>query len=182
MAILLRLLISVAFFSVPSFSLISTQTTPEIRIAVLPDDLPDIQDCRRSAYKDKKVLLNSAISFCNADQIQREGYLCVIARERTSPYRVIGTADLNTRTKVVNNVYVREEFRKQGIGRLLMEGVEDTLEKPTTLKLTVYSSNTPAVNLYKALGFTTPGIYGGLSALSSAISFNFLLEMEKELV
>jgi ribosomal protein S18 acetylase RimI-like enzyme len=95
---------------------------------------------------------------------------------------VIGTADLNTKQCIVNNVYVREEARKRGIGRLLMEAVEEAVEKPATLKLTVYSSNTPAYSLYQKLGFTSPGIYGGLSALSAATSFNFLLEMEKKLV
>lgn len=78
---------------------------------------------------------------------------------------------------MVNNVYVVKEARKRGIGQLLMEAVEDALDRPSTLKLTVYSSNAPAVNLYKKLGFTAPGIYGVLDA----IPFNFLLEMEKKL-
>eukprot|EP00970_Alexandrium_tamarense_P005663 scaffold932_cov207-Alexandrium_tamarense.AAC.15 len=111
---------------------------------------------------------------------QRDGYICIIATERDGT--VIGTADLNTKQCIVNNVYVREEARKRGIGRLLMEAVEEAVEKPATLKLTVYSSNTPAYSLYQKLGFTSPGIYGGLSALSAATSFNFLLEMEKKLV
>ena len=179
---MLPLIVATILFAVPALSLLSARSGPEIRIARLPDDLADIQDCRRTAYEGKKVLLNSAISFCNADQIQKDGYLCVIARERKAPFRVIGTADLNTRSCIVNNVYVREESRKQGIGRLLMNEVERALAKPSTLKLTVYSTNTPAVALYRRLGFTTPGIYGGLSAFSSATNFNFLLEMEKELV
>lgn len=86
-----------------------------------------------------------------------------------------------TKTKVVNNVYVREEARKQGIAKLMMEKVEESIDKPNTLKLTVMSKNTPAVSLYKSLGFETPGIYGGLDTLSSATPFNFLMEMEKKL-
>uniref|UniRef100_A0A7S2HRQ5 N-acetyltransferase domain-containing protein n=1 Tax=Helicotheca tamesis TaxID=374047 RepID=A0A7S2HRQ5_9STRA len=157
------------------------QQQHEIRQAILPDDLADIQECRRDAYKNQKNLLNSARSFCNADQIQKDGYVCIIAKETTEPYRVLGTADLNIRTRLVNNVYVIEEARKQGLGRKLMEAVEDVLEKPATLKLSVYSNNVPAVSLYRSLGFTTPGIHGVMSTLSSATSVNLLIEMEKEL-
>merc|ERR1711862_951451 len=97
-----------------------------------------IQDCRRSAYAGKTVNLPAAKSFCDADQIQRPGYVCIIAKS-SDGRTVLGTADLNTRTKVVNNVYVREEVRKQGIAQSMMEAVEDALAKPSTLKLTVYS-------------------------------------------
>jgi ribosomal protein S18 acetylase RimI-like enzyme len=120
-------------------------------------------------------LLSAAQSFCNADQIQREGYICIIAQAKDGT--VLGTADLNTRSKVVNNVYVREEARKQGLGRQLMEAVEDSVDKPTTLKLTVMSKNTPAVSLYKKLGYEAPGVYGFLDATP----FDFLIEMEKKL-
>lgn len=150
-----------------------------IGIADLPNDLAAIQQCRRTAYEGQSNLLSAAKSFCNADQIQREGYVCAIAKAKDGT--VIGTADLNKRTGVVNNVYVLKEARKQGIGQLLMEAVENALDKPATLKLTVYSSNKPAVSLYQKLGFTAPGIYSGLMGLSSATSLNFLLEMEKKL-
>jgi ribosomal protein S18 acetylase RimI-like enzyme len=150
-----------------------------IGIADIPNDLSAIQACRRTAYEGQNNLLSAAKSFCNADQITREGYVCAIAKSKDG--KVIGTADLNTRTGIVNNVYVVKEARKQGIGKLLMETVENVLDKPATLKLTVYSSNKPAVNLYQKLGFTAPGIYSGLLGLSSATSMNFLLEMEKKL-
>lgn len=94
---------------------------------------------------------------------------------------MIGTADLNRRSGVVNNVYVLEEARKRGIGRLLMAALEEAVDRPATLKLTVYSSNRPAVNLYRKLGFELPGIYSGLMGLSSATNMNLLLEMEKKL-
>ena len=62
----------------------------------------------------------------------------------------------------------------------MMIAVEDSLtkQKPSaTLKLTVMSKNTPAVSLYKSLGFVAPGVYGALDAMP----FNFLIEMEKKL-
>lgn len=154
---------------------------PQIRIASLPADLPSIQDCRRSAYAGREVNLPAAKSFCNADQVLKENYVCVIAVGGDGT--VLGTADLNTRTTVVNNVYVREEARKRGIARMMMEAVEGELRDrgSSTLKLTVMSKNVPAVSLYRKMGFSAPGVYGGLDALSSVTPFNFLMEMEKKL-
>ena len=102
----------------------------------------------------------------------------------------MGTADLNTNSNVVNNVYVREEARQQGIARLMMEAVEDAIittmdkndKKPlATLKLTVMSKNVAAVGLYKKMGFQPLGVYGGLDALSSVTPLDFLMQMEKKL-
>eukprot|EP00579_Thalassiosira_antarctica_P008218 CAMPEP_0201877244 /NCGR_PEP_ID=MMETSP0902-20130614/8710_1 /ASSEMBLY_ACC=CAM_ASM_000551 /TAXON_ID=420261 /ORGANISM="Thalassiosira antarctica, Strain CCMP982" /LENGTH=184 /DNA_ID=CAMNT_0048404657 /DNA_START=248 /DNA_END=802 /DNA_ORIENTATION=+ len=166
------------FLALPSPSL---AFSPKISIATLPTDLPAIQDCRRSAYGNKpdNKLLSAAVSFCNADQIQKKGYICIIAKNNKSV--VVGTADLNTNSNVVNNVYVREEARQQGIARLMMEAVEDSMEKPSTLKLTVMSKNVAAVGLYKKMGFQALGVYGGLDALSSVTPLDFLMEMEKKL-
>lgn len=173
----LFLSVFIALTTTPADAFSATGVT--VGIADIPKDLAAIQACRRTAYEGQNNLLSAAKSFCNADQIQRDGFVCAIAKARDGT--VIGTADLNKRTGVVNNVYVLKEARKQGIGQLLMEAVEDALEKPNTLKLTVYSSNKPAVNLYQKLGFVAPGIYSGLMGLSSATSLNFLLEMEKKL-
>lgn len=162
-----------------AFSTSPAAVRPEIRIASIPNDLAAIQDCRRSAYAGKSINLPAAKSFCNADQVQKPEYICIIAKAKDGT--VVGTADLNIKTKVVNNVYVREEARKQGIARLMMDAVENELDVGSTLKLTVYSNNIPAVSLYKSMGFQAPGIYGGLDALSSATPFRFLLEMEKKL-
>mmetsp|Transcript_5228 Transcript_5228/g.9601 ORF Transcript_5228/g.9601 Transcript_5228/m.9601 type:complete len:195 (-) Transcript_5228:368-952(-) len=167
-----------------SFSLVANANVNknlEIRLAKLPTDLPAIQSCRRSAYAGKPVNLSAAVSFCNADQIQKPDYTCVIAVDKSTK-EVLGTADLNVNTVVLNNVYVREEARKRGIAKLMMEAVEEAIEdKSKKLKLTVMSKNVPAVSLYKKLGFDAPGVYGGLDALSSVTPFNFLMEMEKSL-
>ncbi|KAL7499505.1 hypothetical protein ACHAWT_008112 [Skeletonema menzelii] len=174
------LLLLLSIVAVPCLSFSSTATSAAtIRIADIPKDLSAIQECRRSAHagKDVSMLLSAAKSFCNADQVQKPGYICVIAQAKDGT--VLGTADLNTRSKIVNNVYVREEARKQGLAQLMMEAVEESLsdKRPTTLKLTVMSKNIPAISLYKKLGFQAPGIYG----LLDASPFDFLIEMEKKL-
>lgn len=180
MLALLLLSILLAVIPSPTQSLVSTAARPKICVATLPADLPAIQDCRRSAYAGKPVNLSAAKSFCNADQILKEGYICVIAKARDG--MVLGTADLNTRTQVVNNVYVRDEARKQGIARLMMQAVEEELDAGSTLKLTVMTKNMPAISLYRKLGFQALGVYGGLDALSSATPFDFSVEMEKKMV
>ena len=89
----------VAVFFCISLLLLPTQSF-EIRTAILPADLPSIQDCRRTAYAGKSVNLPAAKSFCNADQIQREGYICIIAKDSSNGNDggvVLGTADLNTK-------------------------------------------------------------------------------------
>lgn len=179
---LLAALLSILVIQLPpafSLAFAPPKAQVEISIAKLPDDLPAIQDCRRSAYEGKSINLPAAKSFCNADQIQKEGYICVIAKDEDGT--VLGTADLSTRTKVVNNVYVRTEARKRGIARQMMEAVEDALDRPSTLKLTVMTKNTPAITLYKKMGFEARGMYGGLDAMSSAVGFDFLVEMTKTL-
>jgi hypothetical protein len=186
------------------------QTVVTIRQASLPSDLLSIQACRRSAYPNKNVdsLLSASKSFCNADQIQRPGYVCFIAtmannesgeNEEKISEVVLGTADYNANTGIVNNVYVRDYARKNGLAELMMQAVESyhhtvtASATPTAdsqqqqiilrkrpLKLTVSSSNIPATSLYKKLGFEAKGAYGLLDGLSSAIpALTFLMEMEK---
>ena len=118
---------------------------------------------------------------------------------------VLGTADYNVNTGIVNNVYVRDYARKNGLAELIMQAVESYHQHHTTtatttttatattaaeekkqirkrrpLKLTVASSNIPAISLYKKMGFQAKGAYGVLDGISSAIpALNFLMEMEK---
>eukprot|EP00978_Attheya_sp_CCMP212_P010036 scaffold24032_cov49-Attheya_sp.AAC.6 len=193
-----------------------------VRVARLPEDLKQIQACRRTAvYGDdcdsttntntntnantnnEKGLLDSQRSFLNADQIQTKNgsYQCLIAVEEETN-RVVGTADLNIRRGLVNNVYVQDRIRGRGIGTRLMQGVECELiyqrskkdsstnhqnnddnnnQKPTTLRLTVETTNAPAVALYKRLGFQTPGVHALTAAISSATGLTLLIEMTKQL-
>ncbi|KAL3771696.1 hypothetical protein ACHAW5_000957 [Stephanodiscus triporus] len=194
-------------YALPSTSdrMMSTCTPP------LPSPAPPTPSLRLrlacySVYDETdEVNLNLNLkSFCEADQITRDGYVCVVATEGGGKgkgkggERVLGTADLNAWTGVVNNVYVREEARKRGIARSMMTAVEEYYcaataataggrerdgggRKRRKLTLAVMSKNLPAVTLYKSLGYAATGIYGGLDALSSMSPLNFLIEMEKEI-
>jgi len=63
-----------------------------------------------------------------------------------------------------------------------MIAVEDLVPRPGTLKLTVMTKNTPAVSLYKSLGFEALGVYAGLDSLSSVSPLDFQISMEKKLI
>lgn len=57
-------------------------------------------------------------------------------------------------------VGVRQHFRGQGLGRLLMERIIDwAVEDPTIhkLQLSMFAANTPAAALYQSLGFSIEG-------------------------
>ena len=174
--------------SLPATTLIIPRIHPENKHRHSPHQ-PPRHPRLPSIYGNKpdNKLLSAAVSFYNADQIQKEGFICIIAKNNKSV--VVGTADLNTKSNVVNNVYVREEARQQGIARLMMEAIEDAVittmdkndNKPSTLKLTVMRENVAAVGLYKKMGFQALGVYGGFDALSLVTPLDFLMEMEKKL-
>ncbi len=89
----------------------------KVHVADVPADLPAIRGCRCSAYAGRSINLPAARLFCNVDQITRTEYVCVVAIKegggggKDDGRRVLGTANLNTNTGVVNNVYVREGAR-----------------------------------------------------------------------
>lgn len=57
-------------------------------------------------------------------------------------------------------IYVQEAFRSQGIGKDVMQQLEDMLVARNILffKLHVFGSNAPAIHLYEQLGFHVAGI------------------------
>ena len=59
----------------------------------------------------------------------------------------------------VMNVAVRSEYRRRGIGEILVEALISHLRNMDceSLTLEVRSSNTPAITLYEKLGFTQVG-------------------------
>lgn len=52
----------------------------------------------------------------------------------------------------IGEIYLIEEYRGQGIGRIVLQNEIDN-HKDKTLCLNVYKNNTHAINLYKSLGF-----------------------------
>lgn len=58
------------------------------------------------------------------------------------------------------NLAVLPQYRKQGVGRTLVNQLVDQLQKrgAISLALEVRQSNTPAISLYKKLGFVQVGL------------------------
>ena len=154
----------------------------QVRTIKIPDELFLIRECREKAFDDpSKIKLDSQRSFVNGDQLTRDGFVGVIAKEKKSPFRVLGTADVNVRTKVINNVFVTPEARGRGIGRALMEAAESVLGQGATVKLNVATNNKNAVRLYESIGYETKGLNGAVSALSAITNWQLEVVMTKEL-
>ena len=60
----------------------------------------------------------------------------------------------------IANIAVKEKFRRQGVGRKLLQKVIETAVKNNLsfVSLEVRESNIPAIGLYKEFGFTQQGI------------------------
>jgi ribosomal-protein-alanine N-acetyltransferase len=63
----------------------------------------------------------------------------------------------------IHNIAVHPDFRRQGIGRLLLEQVVDAARRQERLRVTldVRFSNAPAQNLYRSFGFVIRGLRKG---------------------
>jgi [ribosomal protein S18]-alanine N-acetyltransferase len=63
----------------------------------------------------------------------------------------------------IHNIAVHPDFRRRGIGRLLLEEVVAAARRQERLRVTldVRFSNAPAQNLYRSFGFVTRGLRKG---------------------
>jgi [ribosomal protein S18]-alanine N-acetyltransferase len=63
----------------------------------------------------------------------------------------------------IHNIAVHPDFRRQGIGRLLLEQVVAAARRQDRLRVTldVRFSNAPAQNLYRSFGFIARGLRKG---------------------
>lgn len=66
-----------------------------------------------------------------------------------------GSMRCTKETSDINNIAVKSEFRKKGIGKSLLEGLIDESKSRgiDEMFLEVRSSNIPAISLYKSMGF-----------------------------
>jgi ribosomal protein S18 acetylase RimI-like enzyme len=103
-------------------------------------------DAERSFMNAEAVTKNSKQDSTSSSNRVVGVHQCLVVRERIFPWRILGTADVkqmktsstdniislvgsgNTKKKYhVNNVFVQKNARGLGLGRLLMEGVEEQL-------------------------------------------------------
>ena len=149
-----------------------------VDIARMPQDLPKIRECRATVdFANKEKLMNSQRRFLEATSISdgKLNAICVVARGKGGV--ILGTTDCRVGgdSVTVNNVFVRPDQRSNGIGYLMMEGVEKlVLPKVSATKMTldVDTNNKPAVRLYEKCGFKISdpahALVSGLSSLTGA--------------
>jgi len=96
------------------------------------------------------------------EDISREGSAVFVAFEGKKPVAMIvakiyhllpiyGTG----KRGILSNLFVKEEFRKQGIGKKLSEKAIEWLKSKGAKAATgkIYTTNTPSLELYHSLGF-----------------------------
>lgn len=151
-----------------------------IRPASLPRDLESIRDCRALAFTHKQSLLRSEQNFVQATAVVKGTSRCLVAVSDNNG-EIFGTADyrFSEGALAINNVFVTPSGRGRGIGRALMEALEEKGRDVGVLSLEVYTSNIPAVSLYRSCGYATKGIHRVVEAISNTTGASFLVEMCK---
>ena len=155
-----------------------TNLLVEVAPARFPQDLPQIQSCRKTAFGGG-ALRSPQLSFVNAEAAVQGRAVCIVARERLPPFAVLGTADLRN-NDYVNNVFVLSEARGLGLAKLLMKKAEE-ISDSSSLSLDVETSNKAALGLYKKLGYEAKGIHAVSLAIGQATGTSLLVSMTKSL-
>jgi ribosomal-protein-alanine N-acetyltransferase len=80
----------------------------------------------------------------------------------------------------IHNIAVHPDFRRHGIGRLLLEHVVAAARRQDRLRVTldVRSSNAPAQNLYRNFGFVTRGVRKGYYSDNGEDALVMALELQ----
>jgi ribosomal protein S18 acetylase RimI-like enzyme len=121
------------------------------------ENLPRIFQKPRGAVRGRDYVLgliaDEAVGFFVAQVRDRlVGLICVMIRE--SPEVPIF---VRRRYTVVNDVVVKDEFRRAGIGRALMEKAHEwaVAEGADSIELNVWEFNQGAIEFYQTLGYET---------------------------
>ena len=84
-------------------------------------------------------------------------------KEELAKCLVLGGYCINIRdcVNVIWNVYVAEEFRRQGFATIMLQRIIKKYKDSRPLILYVYKDNVAAISLYEKLGFEIIGEYDG---------------------
>lgn len=160
----------------------------DISPARIPLDLSSIRECRQSCRNERKPGQRISPRFLNADAVSEPTVICILAREKLFPWRILGTADVrvnnNTGIAHVTNVYVREEARGNGLGKRLMNGIDELVVANETIRigamsLDVNTQNLAAISLYRRCGYSTPGIHSAVSLVGKYTGLDLQISMKK---
>lgn len=71
----------------------------------------------------------------------------------------IGSFTLHSWNNSIWNLSIKEEYRNQGYGTIMMRELVEKYGKTRTLRLCVYKNNYAAIRIYEKAGFTIVGNY-----------------------
>jgi len=157
----------------------------DVRLSKIPQDLPDIRECRSS---DPEIVASAHPNFLTAESLSSGLSVGIVANERLYPFRVLGCTDVcfneKTGRALVQNVYVRNEARGLGLGKRMMQFAEQLARsKPEMerLELSVDTNNIVAVSLYEKCGFDAPGIHSVVNNIGKTSGVSLQISMAKSL-
>ena len=161
----------------------------DINIKMLQlSDLKEYKRIRLELLKNEDESFGSSYdeeaSFDNQMWVNRLSKSTILAYGAFSNETLVGISlgVLNPRKKMkhsaaINSVYVTPNFRGKGIARKLMETVITVLETKNIeiIKLSVVTTNTNAVKMYKSLGFTIYGTEEGSIKVNNTYIDQYLM-------
>ena len=132
----------------------------QIKIAQ-PDDfekIGEIFDLYRQFYK-KESNLEACKSYIKERLSNNEAQIFYIENEKecmgmTQLYTTFDSLELSKKI-ILYDLYVRSEYRRKGVGHLLMNAAKDYAKKNniTSIELSTAITNTTAQSLYESLGY-----------------------------
>lgn len=125
-------------------------------VALTHQHIPDIRAIEETCFSHPWTVENIQSELEKPDSI----FIGAIVGER-----VIGYGSLNVVCGVayINNIAVLPAYRKWGIGKRIMHGLEQAVlaQNPESITLEVRSQNTPAIAMYQSFGFQPAGLRPG---------------------
>ena len=132
----------------------------KIKIAQ-PDDfekIGEVFDLYRQFYK-KESNLEACKSYIKERLSNNEAQIFYIENEKecmgmTQLYTTFDSLELSKKI-ILYDLYVRSEYRRKGVGHLLMNAAKDYAKKNniTSIELSTAITNTTAQSLYESLGY-----------------------------
>lgn len=137
------------------------ETRPDFRLAS-EKDLPRLVELMRELYQDQEMVFNeevarSTLNKTLLDPTLGSAYL-ILLDEQLAGYFVLTSCfslEFHGKFALLDELYVREEFRRRGLGKSAMEFAETICRKMgiKAIRLEVGTVNKVGQSLYDSVGF-----------------------------
>jgi phosphinothricin acetyltransferase len=153
-----------------------------------PEDWPAVRAIYQEGIETKEATFETAVPTWAEWDTARRPDCRLVARQGD---KVVGWAALNPVSgRVVYagvaeaGIYVSEDYRGQGVGRLLLKALIDRSEEAGiwTLQASVFPENEASIRLFQALGFRTVGTRERIARQDTRWRDTILLERRSDVV